>query len=214
MFCITVTTAINKAPTYRNKRVMAEEELELDVNQPKSSKMMMILVVVLIVLVLAVGGVGAWLFLGKDDSASSHSVEKTEPELGPLKYLTMVPEFIVNFGPGSKVRYLQVDLQISSRDEAALATVGTYRPVIRNDILVVLSGVSFAELNNRSGKEALQQKLLNAINKVVVSTSHAAPHDKKKDGKDNSHDEHSSSSEDENVEGPIENVYFTSFIMQ
>lgn len=192
---------------------MAEEELELDVNQPKSSKTMMILVIVLIVLVLAMGGVGAWLFLGKDDSASSHSAEKEEPVLGPLKYLTMVPEFIVNFGPGSKVRYLQVDLQLSSRDENALATVGTYRPVIRNDVLVLLSSVSFDDLKSREGKEKLQKKLLNTINKVVIAASHTASVDGEKDDKqDSTHGEHAST--DEDVKGPIENVYFTSFIMQ
>ena len=200
---------------------MAEEELELDVNQKKGSKIMMILVIVLIVLVLVVGGVGAWLFLGKDDAKSSHSDEKTEMVLGPIKYLTMVPEFIVNFGPQSKVRYLQVDLQIATRDEAALKIVNTYRPVIRNDILVLLSSVKYDDLKDRQGKEKLQKRLLNTINKVVVSASHAPTKGKhKKEGKQASSNDHGSDqgaghdSEDEKVDGPIENVYFISFIMQ
>ena len=154
---------------------MAEEELELDVNQPKGSKTTTILIVIIAVLVLVMGGVGAWLFLGSDGGGgdSSVSAKKEETVLGPLKYLTLVPEFVVNFGPGSKVRYLQVDLQIVTRDEAALKTISTYRPVLRNDILIVLSSVSFEDLKERSGKEALQKKLLNTINKVVVSASHA-----------------------------------------
>lgn len=196
---------------------MAEEELELDVNQKKGSKMMMILVIVLIVLVLVVGGVGAWLFLGKDDASSSHSTEKAEPVLGPLKYLTMVPEFIVNFGPQSKVRYLQVDLQIATRDEAALKIVNTYRPVIRNDILVVLSSVKYDDLKDRQGKEALQKKLLNTINKVVVAASHDSSHKKAEHGSAKKHGDghgNDSGSEDEKIDGPIENVYFISFIMQ
>lgn len=125
--------------------------------------------------------------------------------LEPLTYLTLVPEFIVNFGPGSKVRYLQVDLQIATRQEASLDTVNTYRPVTRNDILIVLSGVSYEDLKDRAGKEALQKRLLNTINKVVVAAGHAAPADKKNDGHGNV---------DEHIKGPIENVYFTSFIMQ
>lgn len=192
---------------------MAEEELELDVNQPKGSKMTMILLIALIVLVLIVGGVGAWLFLGKDDGASPDSVKKTEKISGPVTYITLVPEFIVNFGSGSKVRYLQVDLQIATRDEAALQTVSTYRPVLRNDILVVLSGLSFEELKDRSGKEALQKKILNIINKVVTSAGHTAPpvpHGEDKEVKGTGH----TTTQDEHVNGPIENVYFTSFIMQ
>lgn len=189
---------------------MAEEELELDVNQSKGSKTTTILLIVLIVLVLVIGGVGAWLFLAKGDAKgdSSESAAKEEKVLEPLTYLTMVPEFIVNFGPGSKVRYLQVDLQIATRNQVALETVSTYRPVLRNDILVVLSGVNFEELKVRGGKEALQKKLLNTINKVVVSAGHAAPDDGAKNN------QHGAEHDNEDVEGPIENVYFTSFIMQ
>jgi len=197
---------------------MADEELELDVNTPKSNKMTTILLIVLIVLVLIMGGVGAWLYLGKDSADSSNessaSGDKTEKVKAPLHYLSLVPEFVVNFGPGSKVRYLQVDLQVSTRDEKALEAVNTYRPVLRNDILVLLSGLSFEELSQRGGKEALQQQLLNTINKIVTD----AMHGKKKKTDDDSKDEKADGAIKDNkaghVEGPIENVYFTSFIMQ
>lgn len=186
---------------------MAEEELQLDVNESKGNKMTTILLIVLIALVLIIGGAGAWYFLLKDDSGSLASDEKVEKVLGPLQYFTMTPEFVVNFGPGSKVRYLQIDLQIATRDETALKTVETYRPVLRNDILVILSGQSFDDLKSRSGKEALQQKLLNIINKVVVTASDSAADGERSDTKDDSE-------EKEKIKGPIENVYFTSFIMQ
>ena len=109
---------------------MADEELELDVNQPKGNKMTTILLIALIVLVLIMGGVGTWLYLGSGSSGEATSGSaKEEKVLGPLTYLTLVPEFVVNFGPDSKVRYLQVDIQIASRDEQALQTVNNYRPV-------------------------------------------------------------------------------------
>lgn len=188
---------------------MADEELELDVNEKKGGKKTIILVVVGILLLNGIG-LGAWMFLSGsgDDSKSSDSAEQNEPVLAPLHYLSLVPEFIVNFGPDSKVRYLQVDLQIATRDEAALATVNTYRPVIRNDVLVLLSSVQFDDLKDRAGKEVLQKKLLKAVNKVVLSASHVAPVDgAEKDARDG---------EPANDDGkdPIENIYFTSFIMQ
>lgn len=201
-----------------------EEELELDVNQTKGNKTTTILLIVLIVLVLVMGGVGAWLFMSKDGDSSNasdksqsadktHTEDKKDEELKPLIYTTLVPEFVVNFGSGSKVRYLQVDLQIASRDQNATDIVNTYRPVIRNDILVLLSGLSFEELRMRDGKEALQKKILNTVNRIVAdamhsNTNHEAPDENatgtaKGDGHQN-----------EKVEGPIENIYFTSFIMQ
>jgi len=189
---------------------MADEELELDVNEKKGGKKTIILIVVGILLLNGIG-IGAWMFLGGDseDKGSSDTADKKESLAGPLKYLTMVPEFIVNFGPGSKVRYLQVDLQISTRNEASLATVNTYRPVIRNDILVVLSDVRYEDLKDRAGKEALQQRLLNTINKVVVAAEHTATQGEQKDANGDEH-----SNQDEPVKGPIENVFYTSFIMQ
>ena len=196
-----------------------EEELELDVNQPKSNKMTTILLIVLIVLVLIVGGVGAWLYFSKDSGSESGAGDEassgggdTEKVLKPLHYLSMVPEFVVNFGPGSKVRYLQVDLQVSTRNEAALAVINTYRPVLRNDILVLLSGQTFDQLRERSGKETLQKNILETINRVVAEAIHS---EKNKDSKDEkSENAVAENQQAEAVKGPIENVYFTSFIMQ
>lgn len=192
---------------------MADEELELDVTQAKTSKLTVILLVVLIILVLVMGGIGAWYFLSKDDGGESTASEDgaAAKELKPLLYQTMVPEFVVNFGPGSKVRYLQVDLQIATRSEEALAAVNTYRPVLRNDILVLLSGLSFEELSERSGKEALQKQLLNVTNKIIVDAMKGA---KKKDGADSKDEEKSAENKQADVNGPIENIYFLSFIMQ
>jgi len=193
---------------------MAEEELELDVNNSKKKSPILLIVIILVVLNLA--GLAAWWFLSEGESTSSDSAEKEETVKAPIKYLTMVPEFIVNFDPTSKVRYLQVDLQIATRDEKALEIVNSYRPVIRNNILIVLSGVSYDELKDRSGKEALQKKLLDTVNKVVVSVGHAAPHGEEKDKKEEAHNvtADENATQDGHVAGPIENIYFTSFIMQ
>lgn len=191
-----------------------DEELELDVSQPKSNKMTTILLIVLIVLVLILGGVGAWLYLSKGNGSASNDGEassgdgNTENALKPVHYLSMVPEFVVNFGSGSKVHYLQVDLQVSTRNEAALAVINTYRPVLRNDILVLLSGQTYDELRERSGKEALQKKILNTVNKVVTEAIHTEKNKENKKAGDEQQTEIG------DVKGPIENVYFTSFIMQ
>ena len=189
---------------------MADEELELDVNEPKSSSKKMIIMIVVAVLLLNGIGIGAWMFLGgSEDDKGSSATDKEKTEQAPLKYLTMVPEFIVNFGPGSKVRYLQVDLQVATRDESALELVGTYRPVIRNDILVILSDVNYLDLKDRAGKEALQKRLLNTINKVLFDATQTKNDDEKK-----TDEKKSDADANEEIKGPIENVYFISLIMQ
>lgn len=201
---------------------MADEELELDVAPAKSNKTMIIVIVAIVL--LNVIGVGTWLFLSGGDSSGAE--EKVDTTQLPLFYQTLTPEFVVNFGPGSKARYLQVELQIATRDQSALAVVATYKPVVRNDILILLSDVAFDDLNTLAGKEMLQKKILNTINRIVSEALHASPADGKKaeshvkSKDDSSHGDGEKSADGsqteviEMVEGPIENVYFASFIMQ
>ena len=204
---------------------MAEDkDLELDVNKAKGSKMTNILLITLIVLVLIIGGVGPFMFSGdkegKSDSdsktASSKKAEEAENK-DPILYITLVPEFVVNFGPGSEVRYLQIDVQAASRQQEAFDAMNLYMPVIRNDVLVLLSGQTFEILKTRAGKELIQRRILNTINTVVNSVL------AKKDSDNNNEKDANKNNQAENkvevdpnaiVAGPIENVYFLSFIMQ
>lgn len=187
---------------------MAKDELELDIGQPekKGSKAILILVVVLIVLVLALGGVAAWLFLSKSSKpGTSSEVTPEEPaaaaEIKPAIYMKLDPEFVVNFATDSKVKYLQVELQVMARNQDVLDVVKTHMPVIRNNILLLLSGQSYADLKTREGKQKLSQEILDSINATVkAETTPAEP-------------------EAEKTETPaeplrVEAVYFTSLIMQ
>lgn len=230
----------NDDKTSNEETDIDDEELELDVSKPKGNKMVMILLIVLIVLVLIIGGLGAWIFMSSDEkstavkkgdetSKSKDAGEVTEeaekpkePEvvenLEPLTYLSLTPEFVVNFAPGSNVRYLQIDLQVATRDKAALETLRTYNPVVRNDILVVISGQTYDDLKTIKGKEALQKKLLNAINNVI-NNANSGNNEGSGDetASEESPSEQTADTEhatEDDVSGPIENVYFLSFIMQ
>lgn len=187
---------------------MAKDELELDVGETKASgnKTLLIVVVVLVVLVLALGGVAAWLFLSKGDkspsaTASGGGEQTAVLEIKPAIYMKMNPEFIVNFGAQSKVKYLQVDMQIMARNQEVLDVVKTHMPVIRNNILLILSGQNYEQLNQREGKQKLSQDILDSINATVQAESAATQ------------------TEETKPETPaepvkVEAVYFTSLIMQ
>ena len=147
------------------------DELELDVVEPKKNNIILILAVMGVSLIL--GGAAAWLFLGGTGGGADKEVEIQDKSKLPLHYLTLTPEFIVNFDPTARVRYLQVDIQLATREEESLKVVETYNPVIRNDILVLLSGLSFEELSQQEGKIKLQQQILNTVNKVVSEARHS-----------------------------------------
>ncbi len=104
----------------------------------------------------------------------------------PAVYLPLRP-LVVNFSEKGPVRFLQVELQVMARDQAVLTAVETHMPAIRNDILFLLGSQSYETVSSREGKEALRTSIQLAIQNIL---------------------------EQHHVQGRIENVYFTSFVMQ
>jgi len=167
---------------------MADEELDLDTQG--GGKLTKILILLVIVLLLAVGGLGAWLFLGQDgEEGEGKAAEAAHApvEHAPAHYLPLKPEFTVNFADDRKAAYLQVEITVMARKPEALTVVEEEMPVIRNDILNLLSSKTYDELSHRAGKEALAAEILKTIQGIVQERLH---------------------------EPGVEAVYFTSFVMQ
>jgi flagellar protein FliL len=106
----------------------------------------------------------------------------------PPKYVNLDPPFVVNFEAEAAVRFLQVTIGIMTRDPETEKLVKENDPRVRNDMLMILSGQSYASLSSNEGKEELRKKCLEAV-RVIVKDMHGEP-DK------------------------VEALYFTSFVMQ
>lgn len=179
---------------------MANDELELDVEQASNGGMKKIIIIVAVLILLNVAGIGGWLYMssaGNDQDSKSEEVVK---EVKPRIYLSLDPEFVVNFNQGSKAKYLQVELQVVARDESVLEQLRVNMPVVRNDILLLLSSQQYEDLKSRTGKEQLQKMILEAMNKIL--TEQAANGKPGEEG------------EPAKTPALVENIYFTSFIMQ
>ena len=70
-----------------------------------------LVMLIVVVLVLAGGGAGAWWW-------TSHAAPKVAavPPPEPPHYLALDPPFVVNFEAEQVVRFLQITVQIMSRD--------------------------------------------------------------------------------------------------
>src|SRR5262249_7313143 len=73
------------------------------------------------VLLLRGGGVGAWLMLGHNDTAHGKkgAVKPKEPPAPPL-YVALDPPFVVNFEGDQLVRFLQITVQVMTREPATV----------------------------------------------------------------------------------------------
>ena len=168
---------------------MAEEEKvdggeESEEQQAPSSKKKLIIIIALAVLVLAVAG-GATYFLMSDDDSEEVS-EEAEIVIAPAIYLDLEPPMLATLSVDGKQRYMQVSLNVMSRDQAALDAVEYHMPFIRSKLNSVYGGADFKMAQTIEGKEALREETLKVINVVLESEGEAL----------------------------IEAVYFTNFVMQ
>ena len=178
---------------------MADEDLDLDgggEEAPKSSKKMLIIIIIGVVLVIIVAVLGTLFLTGTFDekseqteiSQNTESDDASEPEdLAELSYWPLEPPFVLNFEGKNKARYMQIGLEVSVNNEKAFAAVKKHIPVIRNEIVLLLSGQKYEEMVTPDGKEQLRAELIETINNILKQH-------RVKDG--------------------IDNIYFTSFVMQ
>lgn len=113
---------------------------------------------------------------------------------GPPLYLPMDPPLVVSLEDQGSIRFLQVTVELMSRDEKVIAALTTHMPVIRNNLLMLLGGQPIPSLTNREEKEKLRQAALAEVQAIL--RKNPIPDAKAKDA------------------GTVEDLYFTSFVVQ
>jgi len=161
--------------------------------KPKSSALSKILLLVILPLFLLSGTAGGLYFSGvlgggeDDDSEESLDDEEEEDLVGPATYIKVDPAFVVNFIGTDKARFLQITLEIMTRQPEMTAVVESHMPIIRNNLVLLFSSQSYDDLSTLEGKEALRESALQSIQEIL---------------------------EEETGDPVVEAVYFTSLVMQ
>lgn len=154
---------------------------------PRKSRKGLIAGIVGAVVVLGGAG-GAWLAFADNKDAEGADSKPAEVAKLPPQFVALDPPFVVNFQPGSSSRFLQVAVQVMTRDPEMVAKLEHLSPIIRNDLLVLFGNKQVAEVSSPEAKEALRAATLEAVRKIVAA----------EDGEPDA----------------LEAVYFTSFVMQ
>lgn len=186
---------------------MADNEMEDDgvqvVNAKQSLGIVKILLIVVTVIVLVAGTIGTTLYFagvvgGGHDNANSggpttmsNDTESANSDSTMMKkepiYYAFDPAFIVNFNDGNNIRYLQVTLEVMTYNQRTVEDLERHMPVIRNNLILMFSSLSYDVLSTVAGKRKLQEEALAEIRSIL----------KEKTGKEG-----------------VEEVYFTGFVMQ
>jgi flagellar FliL protein len=111
-----------------------------------------------------------------------------EDKKEPAIYTKLDPPFVVNFEAKGIMRFLQIQVEVMSRDKETVELLKAHDPLIRNNLLMLFSNQNFDKINSLEGREALRTEALKSIGEAIKSEG----------GKPKK----------------VEQLYFTSFVMQ
>ncbi len=168
------------------------------------NKQVIIMVVALIAVVAISVGVTMMLTGGKSDSSDEDAEEMVEEESvdkadkkkkkkkkkgakSEATYFGMEPAFVVNFADKSGLRYLQITMEVLVTDPLVIEEIKKHKPIIRNNIVLLLSSLTYDVISTREGKQKIRTDVLKEIQKVL---------------------------QEKYGEPGVEAVYFTSFVVQ
>jgi len=162
----------------------APSEAATEVPAARRSRWPMVLLVATLALGAAAAGV---YFLMSPQASNAPRAARVVPK-APAIYIKFDPPMVVNFEAKGMTRYLQVGVEVMTRDPATAEMIRLHDPRLRNDLLMLLGGQGYETLSTREGKDRLRQEALEAVSEVIGS-----------EGGD---------------PAKVEQLFFTSFVMQ
>ncbi len=156
------------------------------------STVVVIALVLAVVLLMAGGTVGVLFATGVMGSPPDAAAEQTaevaeEPPPAPPVYLPLEPVIVVNLRGEGSTSYLQAGVEIMARGQEVITAVQEHMPVVRNNLLLLLGSQTYDDIDDRQGKDRLRERAREEINRVLA---------------------------EQGLEGEVEAVYFTSFVLQ
>jgi flagellar FliL protein len=169
---------------------------------PKNrTKLLLIIAVVMLLLVTLGAGVVFLLLSGNHDEEGIEDEEEVAQEARPNKRkktnappaFSSLERFTVNLRsePEKGSMYMQVEIILEIEDATADALIKAQMPRIRNNVTLILSDKTEAQLLTREGKEQLALEIQDEINAIIEPPAKG-----------------------KKPEGPVLAVLFPSFIIQ
>ena len=178
---------------------------EVEINSKKTKPWVLYGIIGLLVLVLMGGAVvGTLFYTGMFDTRSETDTNNQDAEYdsdeeeiddeensGEFRkaaiYVPIEPMFVVNFEGKSRVKFLQISVEVMTRDQSVVKSIKKHMPVIRNNLTFLFSSRTYADVKTIKGKERLRTAALEEVQDIM---------------------------EQETGDSAIEALYFTSFVTQ
>lgn len=151
-----------------------------------------IIMIAIQIVLLGIAGGATWWFTKSSappvaTEAGAAGTTAVAPATKPPVYFSIDPSFTVNLVDARGMRFLQVNVDVMSRDEEVISKVEAYLPRVRNDLIMLFTKLSKDDVNTEASRLKIQADALAVINKVL---------------------------KDESGKAGVEAVYFSKFVMQ
>lgn len=116
---------------------------------------------------LSAGGAAAFFMTQAPGTTDdSDQVAAVETIADPV-YVKLSPPLVVNFTHRGNLRYLQTTLEAMHRDQEIVDKVTLNLPLIRNNLIMMLSDQTYDDFIGKSAKEELRVKINSEVSKIV-----------------------------------------------
>ena len=145
------------------------------------------------IVALGLGVGGTIFFMGGSDEPvpegeeAAAAEEAMQPEAKDAIYHNLHPAFVANFQGKSKKKFMQVYVVAMAYEQTVIDDMDLHMPAIRNNILMHLGKKTSDEVNTPEGKEMLRSEVLDVVRETLTEKT---------------------------GEPGVEDLYFTSFVMQ
>jgi len=122
----------------------------------------------------------------EDDEGEGEEGEDADIKKAAI-YVKIESTFVVNFEGTGKIRFLQITVELMTRDETVVESINMHMPLIRNNLTFLFSSRTFEDVNTVEGKQQLRASALTEVQKIM---------------------------EEETGKAAVDALYFTSFVTQ
>jgi len=150
---------------------MAEETEVALKESGKGSSMKIVMVMIIGGILLVAVSIGGVFFgmkhFGMLGGASAPQQNVDPHAHNPAIYFPLEPAFVVNFKDRGRTRFLQITMEVMARDPQIIEDIKAHMPLIRNNILLLLSNQQAEKLHSPEGKEEIRQSVLEEMIKIL-----------------------------------------------
>lgn len=104
---------------------------------------------------------------GETEAASEGGEDtKTEPKKQAV-YYPLKPPIMVSYDARGRQRLMQAEITLLTRDADVIAAVEAHMPMIRNALVLLMSGQTYEEVQTAEGKELLRVQCLQTLQEIL-----------------------------------------------